>query len=75
MAAALAMAVSPLTQLPPEILHNILGLVDPDDLASLPLTCRSLYHFVTGNAPLCRAIYLRHLVRREANPPPPLPAI
>ncbi|KAH6856798.1 hypothetical protein B0I37DRAFT_403282 [Chaetomium sp. MPI-CAGE-AT-0009] len=54
MAAALA-------HLPPEILHNILTYVDPEDLAWLPLTCRLFNNFIKGNNPLCRAIYLRIL--------------
>jgi len=51
-----------LTQLPVEILHNILGFVEPADLGNLPRTCRHLYGFVTGNAALCRDIYYRMLV-------------
>ncbi|KAK3292249.1 uncharacterized protein B0H64DRAFT_346948 [Chaetomium fimeti] len=50
-----------LVHLPSEILHNILSYVDPEDLAWLPLTCRSLNNFIKGNNPLCRAIYLRIL--------------
>ncbi|KAK0643642.1 hypothetical protein B0T16DRAFT_186983 [Cercophora newfieldiana] len=50
-----------ITQLPAEILHNILGFVDPSDLGTLPRTCRYLYGFVTGNSALCRDIYYRTL--------------
>lgn len=49
-------------QLPPELISNVLGFVDPEDLAQVKLTCRYLYHTVQGNAALFRAIYLRHLV-------------
>lgn len=51
-----------LTHLPPEILHNIFKDVDPEDLARIPLTCRSLNNFIKGNNALCRAIYLRDWV-------------
>ncbi|EAQ88248.1 hypothetical protein CHGG_04867 [Chaetomium globosum CBS 148.51] len=50
-----------LTNLPPEILHNILSYVEPEDLTWLPLTCRVFNNFIKGNNPLCRAIYLRVL--------------
>jgi hypothetical protein len=52
-----------LTHLPPELLHSILCDVDPEDLARISLTCRSLNNFVKGNNALCRVIYLRILVR------------
>jgi hypothetical protein len=51
-----------LTQLPPEILHNILSLVELDDLTAIQLTCRFLNNFIQGNNALCRAIYLRLFV-------------
>lgn len=49
--------------LPPEVLLHVLAFVEPEDLASLPRTCRYLHDFVTGNNSLCRSIYLRYLVR------------
>jgi hypothetical protein len=52
-----------LTHLPPEILHNIFSFVDPEDLARIPFTCRLLNNFIKDNNALCRAIYLRILVR------------
>ena len=58
-----------LTHLPPELLHNIFSYVDPEDLARIPLACRSLNRFIKGNNALCRAIYLRILV----GTPPGLP--
>jgi len=54
--------VQHITQLPAEILHNILGFVEPADLGRLLLTCRYLYGFVDGNSALCRDIYHRTLV-------------
>ncbi|KAI1640035.1 hypothetical protein F4809DRAFT_592263 [Biscogniauxia mediterranea] len=50
-----------LTQLPPEIIHHILGYVDPSDLAWIPRTCKNLYHAITGNASLFKLVYSRHL--------------
>lgn len=51
-----------LTQLPPELVSNILSFVIPEDIASINLTCRYLYHTVKDNAALFRAIYLHNLV-------------
>lgn len=51
-----------LTHLPPEILHNILSYVEPEDLARIPLTCRVFNNFIKENNALCRAIYLRNWV-------------
>ncbi|KAK4193566.1 hypothetical protein QBC35DRAFT_371506 [Podospora australis] len=48
-------------QLPPEIFHNILVFVDPEDLGTLPLTCRHFNDFISGNNALCRDMYLRYL--------------
>ncbi len=56
------MAVGLLT-IPFEILHSILVLVPPEDLASIARSCRSLYHFLDGNNALFRDIYLHRLVR------------
>ncbi|KAI0457784.1 hypothetical protein F5B21DRAFT_72505 [Xylaria acuta] len=50
-----------LTDLPPEIVHHILGYVDPQDVAWIPRTCKSLYHAIYANAPLFKHIYLNHL--------------
>ncbi|KAI0447811.1 hypothetical protein F4803DRAFT_183664 [Xylaria telfairii] len=50
-----------LTDLPPEIVHHILGYVDPQDLAWIPRTCKSLYHAIRANRPLFKQIYLNHL--------------
>jgi hypothetical protein len=58
--------VQHITQLPAEILHNILGFVEPADLGRLLRTCRYLYRFVDGNAALCRDIYYRTLVSFES---------
>ncbi|KAK3353512.1 hypothetical protein B0T25DRAFT_456234 [Lasiosphaeria hispida] len=56
-----------LIQLPPEIIHNILTFVDPEDLAVLPKICRFLYSYVTGNAALCRDIYYQTLDQPPSN--------
>lgn len=50
------------TQLPPELISNVLSFVDPEDLAQVNLTCKYLYHTVKDNTSLFRALYLRHLV-------------
>ncbi|KAH8889666.1 hypothetical protein GQ53DRAFT_187850 [Thozetella sp. PMI_491] len=50
-----------LTQLPSEILHNILTYVEPQDLRVLPLVCRYLTTYLKDNSALCRAIYYRIL--------------
>jgi hypothetical protein len=52
-----------LTHLPPEILHAILGYVDPEDLARISVTCRCLSNFISGNNALCRAVYMRIMVQ------------
>ncbi|KAL1861671.1 hypothetical protein VTK73DRAFT_6979 [Phialemonium thermophilum] len=46
-----------LTQLPPEILHNVLSYVLPEDLPQLCRVCRFLHSYISGNAVLCRDIY------------------
>lgn len=51
-----------LTQLPPELVSNVLSFVDPEDLPSINLTCSYLYHAVRDNTALFRALYLNHLV-------------
>ncbi|KAI0008577.1 hypothetical protein F4779DRAFT_618455 [Xylariaceae sp. FL0662B] len=53
--------MSLLTDLPPEILHHVLGHVDPPDLAWIPRICKSLYYTVTGNTHLFKLVYLNHL--------------
>ncbi|KAH8681249.1 F-box domain-containing protein [Xylariales sp. PMI_506] len=49
-----------LTDLPPEILHNILRFVDPPDLARIPRICKTFNYSITGNAVLFREVYLAH---------------
>ncbi|KAI0878976.1 hypothetical protein GGS24DRAFT_316516 [Hypoxylon argillaceum] len=50
-----------LTDLPPEVLHHILGYVNPQDLAWIPRTSKSLYYAIAGNTTLFKQVYLRHL--------------
>lgn len=50
------------TQLPPELVSNVLSFVDLEDLAQVNLTCKYLYHTVKENNAFFRAMYLRHLV-------------
>lgn len=52
-----------ITQLPPEILHNILSHVEPEDLGYVRRACRHLHTFVDGNRALFRDVYYRKLVR------------
>ncbi|KAI0386036.1 hypothetical protein F5Y04DRAFT_162127 [Hypomontagnella monticulosa] len=49
-----------LTELPPEIVHHVLGYVDPPDLAWIPRICKSFYYTVKGNASLFKDVYLNH---------------
>lgn len=57
-----------LTDLPPEIIYHIIGYVDPQDLAWIPRTCKSLYHAVSANATLFKQVYLNHLDAPPAGP-------
>ncbi|KAI0972640.1 hypothetical protein F4678DRAFT_428859 [Xylaria arbuscula] len=57
-----------LTDLPPEIVYHILGYVDPQDLAWVPRTCKSLYHAVSANTALFKQVYLNHLDVPSARP-------
>jgi hypothetical protein len=56
------MEMSQLLTQPPEILHNILQQVDPEDLASLSKTCQTLRHFIQNDRLLWKSQYLRHFV-------------
>ncbi|KXJ95403.1 hypothetical protein Micbo1qcDRAFT_230668 [Microdochium bolleyi] len=49
------------TELPPEIIQNVLAHVGPRDLARVPLVCQSLRYAVQDNKPLFKAVYLAHL--------------
>ncbi|PNS18742.1 hypothetical protein CAC42_5281 [Sphaceloma murrayae] len=42
-----------------EVLHNILTLVEPADLSSLSLACRSLDTYIAGNVLLHKELYLQ----------------
>ncbi|KAI1426835.1 hypothetical protein F5Y12DRAFT_793566 [Xylaria sp. FL1777] len=57
-----------LTDLPPEIVYHILGYVDPQDLAWIPRTCKSLYHAVSANTTLFKQVYLNHLDAPSGGP-------
>lgn len=50
-----------LTELPPEILHNVFIHVEPPDLACLPRVCRTFAHAVSQNVSLFKQVYLRSL--------------
>lgn len=50
-----------LTQLPPEILHNILSHVEPEDTVYVRQACRHLLTFIDGNRALFRELYYRKL--------------
>jgi hypothetical protein len=49
-----------LTELPPEILHNILRFVNPADLAWISRICKTLCYSIKGNTTLFRDVYLAH---------------
>ena len=57
-----------LTQLPSEILHNILTYVEPRDLSVLPRACQYLNVFVKDNSALHREIYYKILVMKTVVP-------
>lgn len=63
---SVTMVTLTLTQLPPELVSNVLSFVDPEDLPSVNLTCRYLYHTVRDNTALFRALYLNNLVSLDA---------
>ena len=57
-----------LTELPPEILHAILVLVEPWDVAALNQSCTTLQSFVTANKkPLYKELYLQRFVKLGAS--------
>ncbi|OAA68411.1 f-box domain protein, cyclin-like protein [Niveomyces insectorum RCEF 264] len=49
-----------LIELPPEIVHTILGSVSPDDLVSVGLVCHWLHNCLQHNASLYRAVYCNY---------------
>ncbi|KAI0132050.1 hypothetical protein BJ170DRAFT_229096 [Xylariales sp. AK1849] len=49
-----------LTELPPEIIHNVLRFVDPRDLAWIPRVCKKMQYSVKGNITLFKHVYLAH---------------
>ncbi|KAK8079755.1 f-box-like domain-containing protein [Apiospora hydei] len=49
-----------LTELPPEVIHNVLQYVDPSDLAFVPRVCHTLRNSVRGNSMLFKHVYLTH---------------
>ena len=51
-----------LTTSPPEILHNVLKAVEPQDLATLSRCCRYLHDFIYNNRQLFKELYLQRLV-------------
>lgn len=51
-----------LTGLPPEILHGIFSLLDPEDLGVLPYICRDVRDHVDGNWRLFKDVYLNKFV-------------
>ncbi|KAK8028941.1 hypothetical protein PG991_005997 [Apiospora marii] len=56
-----------LTDLPPEVIHNVLQYVDPSDLAFVPRVCQALLHSVRGNAMLFKHVYLAHFDKPARN--------
>ncbi|OTB03725.1 hypothetical protein M426DRAFT_41640, partial [Hypoxylon sp. CI-4A] len=49
-----------LTELPPEIIHHVLGYVEPRDLAWIPRICKSFYYTVRENSSIFRDVYLNN---------------
>ncbi|KAK8090995.1 hypothetical protein PG994_000500 [Apiospora phragmitis] len=56
-----------LTELPPEVIHNVLQYVDPRDLAFVPRVCQTLHHSVRGNSMLFKHVYLAHFDKPARN--------
>lgn len=52
-----------LLELPGEILHSVFKECEPQDLASLQLSCGTLNAYIAKNKLLCKEVYLRHYVR------------
>jgi F-box-like len=50
-----------LIALPPEILHNVLKAVEPEDLAILSRCCRALHDFIHDNRQLFKELFLQRL--------------
>ena len=50
-----------LLALPHEVIHFILTLVDPQDIAALSC-CRSLHRFIQSDRLLCKELYLKNYV-------------
>lgn len=48
------------TELPLEIIHNVLRFLGPEDLASVPRTCKRLNCAIRGNSTLFKGVYLAH---------------
>ncbi|KAI1877032.1 uncharacterized protein JN550_001104 [Neoarthrinium moseri] len=53
------------TELPPEIIHNVFRFVDPPDLAWIPRVCKSFHYAIRGNPMLFKDVYTAHF----DNPP------
>jgi hypothetical protein len=49
-----------LTDLPPEIIHNVLRYVDAPDLAWISRVCKTFCYSIKGNQTLFRDVYLAH---------------
>lgn len=56
-----------LTDLPPEVIHNVLQYIDPSDLAFVPRVCQALHHSVRGNAMLFKHVYLANFDKPARN--------
>ncbi|KAI1821527.1 hypothetical protein F4861DRAFT_518447 [Xylaria intraflava] len=57
-----------LTDLPPEIIHHMLGYVEPQDLARIPRICKTFYSAVKDNTTLFKRVYLNHLDEPSQGP-------
>lgn len=49
-----------ITELPPEIIHNVLRFVDPPDLAWVSRICKIFHYSIKGNPTLFRDVYRAH---------------
>lgn len=51
-----------LLDLPRELLHNIVVECNPEDIAAVNQTCRTLHNSIVGDKLIYRDVYLRHYV-------------
>lgn len=64
---AIVMSTSTLLQLPAEVQHNIYSFVDPEDLGSMVLVCKTMHDYISKDSILHKDILIHHLVCETQN--------